>query len=412
MAKLTDASYESITPVSSDLVYVVDVSDTTDDPTGSSKKTTVGNLLSLVSTSPLMVGTVVCSSDQPADVQAAVTAAGGYVCDGTADQVQINSAITDASTATGTGLVWLTGGRFYCSGSILMKTAVWLRGSGWLTQLIPVSLTAATGSGTRVGLIKCNDSSVHACQISDLSLYGNWASGGTGDGIYLLANSDDYTGVIDTDPDPDFLIHDLLITGFGNGTTRDGIHMGLDSRGTIINNVQIRSVSRYGIFMEDSPDSHITNVHIGTVGTTGFQITGGNVKMTSCKAYYCDSWGFDIQSGRGQLIGCESQDNANGVRIGTGNVSVAGLIVDTSDVTGLSIAGNYSSLHGITIFNRSSGRYPNTNTGIVFSGTPNHITLTAVVDPSDVVSTAFSGTTSGTANFIRVSHTGGLLSVG
>ena len=49
MGKLTDRP-ALITPTPADLIHVVDVSDTTDDPAGSSKKVTLGDIASLVAT--------------------------------------------------------------------------------------------------------------------------------------------------------------------------------------------------------------------------------------------------------------------------------------------------------------------------------------------------------------------------
>jgi hypothetical protein len=74
----------------------------------------------------------------------ATKAIANYVCDGTADQVQINSAITDAFDAAGGGAgTVLLSGKFNISGSILMRHAITLAGSGLNTILTSVGMGSA-----------------------------------------------------------------------------------------------------------------------------------------------------------------------------------------------------------------------------------------------------------------------------
>lgn len=82
MPKLTDKT-ELTTPASGDYLYIVDSSDTTDDPQGSSKKIKYGNISSIVERTTL----VTVGTDSGCD----------YVIDGTDDDVQIQEAI-DAVT--------------------------------------------------------------------------------------------------------------------------------------------------------------------------------------------------------------------------------------------------------------------------------------------------------------------------
>ncbi len=352
---------------------------------------------------------LVASKDMPQEIKDAAD----YVCDGTNDQVEINSAIAAATGQGGRGKVQLTGGVFIISGSILMRTGVWLAGSGVLTELRASSLSAATGSGSEVAIIKLNDVNVHVAYVSDLWLNGNFASGGTGSGICFVSatSGDDQTGYPNTDPDPDCNIRNLLITGFTNGSARHGIHMKTDMRGTIIHNLQMRGFSGHGIYMESSPDSHISNVHIGGAADAGYMISGGNVKLTNCKAFYCNNWGFNITSGRGSLTGCESQDNVNGVRLASANIAVAGLVIDTSQTTSLEVAANHLTITGLMCLNRGNGRYTTTASGVVFTGTPSNVTIIGGVNTSDIT-TAVSGTYTAATNFIRLSTTGALTSHG
>lgn len=352
---------------------------------------------------------LVASKDMPL----AIKNAADYVCDGTNDEVEINSAIAAAAGQGGRGKVQLTGGVFNLSGSILVRTGVWLAGSGALTELKAISLSAVTGAGTEVAMIKLFDINTHVVCVSDMYINGNFASGGSGHALCFesATSGDDQTGYPNFDPDPDCAIRNLYINGFSNGTGRNGLHLKTDMRGTIIQNCQMRNFSGNGIFMDSTPDSHISNVHLGGAAGSGYMISGGNVKLTNCKAFYCETWGFNITSGRGSLTGCEAQDNVNGVRIASANVAVAGLIVDTSQTTSLEIAANHASVTGLLCFNRGSGRYATTASGVVFTGSPTNITLVGSVNTSNLT-TAVSGTYTAATNFVRLAATGSLISQG
>ena len=344
---------------------------------------------------------LVASSDMPTVIKNAAD----FVCTGTGDQTQINAAIAAAvSAAGGRGRVQLTGGRFNCSGSILMKTGVWLSGAGPFTEVKAINITTVTGAGDQAAIVKLFDVNTHLTFISDMWLNLNSSPGGTGHGIcYESASSgDSESGYPDSNPDCDENISNLFISNGGNGTTRKAIYARTDLRGSIVHNIQIRSMSSDGIHLESAPDCHFSLIHMGTIAGTGFHVGTGNAKFNNCKAYYCDQWGFDVSSGRGGLSGCESQDNANGVRLTGPGYTVAGLMIDTSETDSLSIGANGLNVSGVTILNRGNGRYPTTANGVVFAGTPTNCHVDAVVVASNVT-TPVVGTYTGAANEITIS---------
>lgn len=90
--------------------------------------------------------TVVVAAD---NATASEKAMADYVCDGAADEVEINNAITFVTGYD--GVVQLTSGTFVTAGSIIIKEGVWLRGMGTKMTLIQPSAIAAdivTGDGT------------------------------------------------------------------------------------------------------------------------------------------------------------------------------------------------------------------------------------------------------------------------
>lgn len=353
---------------------------------------------------------IVASSEAPADVKVGAH----YICDGTADNVQINSAITQATTAVARGgnasgeqrgRVILTGGQFTLSDPVLMRTGVWLQGQGMLTQLEDDGTVGTGGSGGLPALIKLNDANVHMSMVSDMYLEGNFASGTSGCcGIYYEGSGGgDQSDFPNSDPDTDNSIRQMFIHGFKNaGSTQHGIYINdTQMRGTQISDCNIREITTHAIFVQ-GPDGHMNNIHIGGVGTDGVRVDGGNWKINNVKAYYCDNYGFNFINTR--MVGSclEAQDCYNGVNLGAADVIVEGIFIDTCDVNALTISGDRVKA-SFLIMHRSSGRYANTNVGVLFSSTPTGINVQGTINNTDVT-TPVSGTYSGTANFVAISH--------
>lgn len=365
--------------------------------------------LALAPSSPAVV---VASADAPQSVKINAD----YVCDGTNDQEEINAAITKAaalqsrdgpSNGEQRGKVQLTGGRFnFTSGPILLRTGVELAGMGRLTELRAVNLTGE-------GLIMLQSANTHLTTVRDMWLYGNFSSGGsTSSAIRYDSSNSQHTQYPASSPDADHYITGLYISGWAGNSNRRGIYLsGTGVRGSIISDIQMRSIGGHGIEFNGASDNHLTNIHMGTIGGTGYLIGTGNTKLVNCKAFYCDGWGFDISSSRCFIAGCESQDNANGIRLSGADGMITGTLIDTSQTTGLSINNSGIMATGIQVIHRSGARYASQTNGIVFSGTPTNVTLIARVGTSGITNRLV-GTTSGAGNFIRVTGNNSLTTIG
>jgi hypothetical protein len=368
---------------------------------------------------------LVASADAPASVKEKAH----YVCNGTNDHVEINLAIRDASPTqandvgqnigvnravpegTQAGRVILSGGEFHISGSILMRTGVWLQGQGPLTFLRAKSnLTASTGEGTPVAMIKKFDQYVHLIVISDMSLYGNFGSGGPGHGIYLESGSD-LDSYPASDPDTYDRIERLFIHYFTTGS-RDGIHIAgkPQGRGVFIDNCAIRNHSGAGIRI-DAPDGAIQNCNIGG-GQYGIRMTAGNFRLVNNKLWYADTAGLSLENSRIMATGIEVQDCVNGVTITADRNIIEALHLDHFSGTGLTISANYVKV-SFMMHHRSGGRYGSSPmaTGVSFTGTRTQVNVQGVIDPA-LITTPVTGTTTGTANFIRIAHGSTLVSQG
>jgi hypothetical protein len=126
-----------------------------------------------VTTTPVLV--LVAASSAPS----AVKDVAEYVCDGTADQVQINTALADLGS-TG-GLVQLTPGTFNISASIVNAAGAsfTLLGSGWGTILL-----AAASLNDYVIKFDSSTGEVRGARIGHLKVDGNAGSQTAGGGIW------------------------------------------------------------------------------------------------------------------------------------------------------------------------------------------------------------------------------------
>lgn len=291
---------------------------------------------------------------------------------GADDQVAINQAV-DHAVANGIGCIELTSGEFNLTAPILLTTPLWLRGQWGRTRLRSRGITRAAGHATEPALIANRDRGDHLMRVSDLWLDGNWSAGGTAHGIgFRCAGGSGYRRADpDMNPDPDIHVHDLVVTNFAGGE-RNAVLMDTDCRGTIIDRLQVRTCWA-GVWMKDSPDSHISNVHIGGA-YTAFYTTGGNVKFLSCKAFYSGT-GFHIASGRGSLTGCEVQDSETGYLLEARDVAAASLVADTCRDDSIVIAADDVAIGSFVAFNRGNGRYGTTARGVRFEGSRRRVNV-------------------------------------
>lgn len=370
-------------------------------------------------TSPRPVYAVVLSADAPADRKAAAASDPYvFVCDGTADQVQIQQAIDAAAPlqarnagspvgAGQLGKVQLSGGQFNISSGINMRTAVHVEGSGWLTVI------RATACNT-AGVFQLANPNEHACQISNMFLDGNGGSGGTASAInFDMTASGNTTGYPNTNPDSYHQVHRLYISQF-SGSNRHGIWMHAsgtaNNRGNRIESITMRDCGGNGVYLQAASDCTIANVEVGGSDNSGFRIETGNTKVIGCKSFYSDAVGFYFSSGRGTVTGCESQDDVIGFYFDGAPYVASALTADTSQTAGIRVSSDDLQLAGISIFNRGGGRYASTSQGLFYDGTYTDLSITGNVVPA-LITTPIAGA-AGARSFVRVSNGTSLVSAG
>lgn len=258
-----------------------------------------------------------------------------FVCDGSSDQTEINAAIT-AVAAQGGGDVLLAGYQFNMSGPALVKTGIWLRGGGPMTEL------RAT-SGFNDAIVRTADVNAHMIVISDMHING---AGQNVHGV-MLDNTNGLFGDKPTSsPDAGNVVERLFIRAPGSGSfAGHGIIVrGNNCRANKLSTIRVLDARGCGLWVDGAPDSHYTNIECGASGNSGpaasssqsapvghgFFIRGGNSMFSNCKGWYSRGNGFEMISSRTQYANCQAQDNYGYGFLASGKVSLAGCHADSN----------------------------------------------------------------------------------
>jgi hypothetical protein len=350
-----------------------------------------------------------------ADAPTAVKAVADYVCDGTADQVEIQNAVNDAaalfsrnSTAPASakqrGKVQLTGGRFNFSAGVSMHTGVWVGGMGYLTEC------RAVGNNSP-GMFQLATPKAHLCTVSDMYLEGNASSGGSCDAIdFDMTDSSPSTSTYpDTNPDGDHHIYNLWIHQFSGTSTRNAINFSAtgshNSRGHLVHDCQIRICTGTAVRMAGASDSFVHAVHVGGADDIGFDIASGNIRITNCKAYFVDNIAFNFTGSRVTASNLEMQDSATGFVLNSSNGNYANLSADTFSADGIRFASGGQVLTGAQVYMRGGGRYATGARGYVLGSGLAGIMCYGRIDPANIT-TAISGTAHATQSAGRILNGG------
>lgn len=235
-----------------------------------------------------------------------------YVCDGTADDVQINAAITALG---GPGRVVLSLGTFTTAATISVPSGVVLEGQNrHATVITPANSTNlgaiissdnfATLTGTTAWFVDTQNVR-YGMQIRHLSVNGNKANqtGGNGRGIQLFAKNDIIDDVLVYDTYGDGIYHEC-------GTTA-GQHDYRDMPLTSIGHVWVRAAGGHGINYRGPHDGVIHWAEVALCGGDGIHVdNGGTVVVEWAHVYSCT--GYGVYAGAYVEIGMlETEGNYN-----------------------------------------------------------------------------------------------------
>lgn len=248
-----------------------------------------------------------------------------FICDGTSDETEINSAIdqlagTVPAQGSPGGRVQLLGPRFNVAASIIGKSYITLAG---INRFYTDIRAAGNFVGTEMfRLSSVNDEFVG---VQDLRLNGAYVAGISGVAI-------DNTGGTFSFADPSHTFKDLYI----NGTMVHGFWTKGNCRATEVQNVRVIDPGIHGFFVE-SPDSNFVQCQTGSAGSHGFHVASSNCRFAACKAWYSGNGdgtvgnGFHVPNPRNEFAACEAQDNAcHGFYIGSRLNTFASCIADSN----------------------------------------------------------------------------------
>lgn len=267
-----------------------------------------------------------------------------YICDGTADQVEINAAL--AALPTTFGKVLLSEGQFNLAAPIsFTRTNSELSGMGWGTILRVID---AGGAPINITIVNVNQAN---CLVHNFKLDGNKAN---------------------------------------NAGATSMIGVGLLANNCILENVWVVNSKAYGIYTDNGSSGHLvqscisegsdtsnyllrsgtTNVGriiscISKTGAAGYSFDLGSYNVVSCLAHGSSGTGFLVSSADTSLVGCVSEGNTGlGVSIGAARCKIMSCDVRNNAGGGISTSGSgtFVSILGNSIYLNTSGSGIDINT--------------------------------------------------
>lgn len=274
-----------------DYLPIVDVSDTTQAVTGSTKKITKANLITSLAASSDIAWPykVVASSNAATDIKAVAD----YLCDGTADNVQIQAAIDSLSDTYG-GTIFLTEGIYDIQSPILINIpkGIHLTGAGFYTLL-----KAKNALNDYVIKFVTTSEGIHG-KMSNFKIDANAANQSGGGGIYapgavefifdsiIVSNPYDWgIWLYEIDDDPLNYGHNnkIINCSFEHGDEGSGIGG--------------------GIYLRNCDENHIIGCNFHYMGGSG--ITAGTT----------DGYCIKDETGLNTISQCAFVNSKNGVKI-------------------------------------------------------------------------------------------------
>jgi hypothetical protein len=282
------------------------------------------------------------------NASAQMVALADYVCDGTADEVQINAAITSVSLSG--GVVQLSEGTFTVSSKILFNEG-WqtLRGMGMgATTIAVVNAGGAPVNAEIIGMYGAH------CEIADLTIDGNKANnaGATSMmGVYAMTQRDlliqrvrvlnsAHDGIIIDAAVESGVVRDCLIEGSAatgmvlrgaannpltvsgctvKGCTGTGFYC--DSGPVVLSDCQSLTNGVYGFSVESTALASLSQCTAQSNGSYGFRVTAAQTQLNGCQAISNVGVGFEVTGARVQLTGCMAHgtlSDGHGFRSNTG----------------------------------------------------------------------------------------------
>lgn len=293
----------------------------------------------------------VAAANAPQSLRDGISNAGGFLCNGSGDQVNINNALAAFKT------VFLTEGTFTLGGSITPGQQNTLIGSGYGTKIAGVSSLSAPFISIASGT-----TSVDRIRITQLYLDGSGISSTNCHGITV--NPTVSTGAIIT-TEAGVALDNLLIKSMPG----DGIQY----TGSLAGGGQVARVYIWGCggrgFYTSSTEGSLNQLHVENCTNNGVMFDTGSAgwRVNGVKSSLNTLDGFLINGSRHNLVNVEAQDNKQaGFRFLGSQCSMTGF---TADSNGQTNVGKHCGVEvGLNTNNTTGATTATGGTGISISG--------------------------------------------
>lgn len=283
----------------------------------------------------------------------------GVSGDGVTDNASaLSSAIAYAyalgSTVGGATKVILPPGYVLTSQTVELYTSIWLQGQGIFATVLKLTTNANCDVvKTHKSTNGTSDSNAYYCQISDMTIDGNYTNqNGSGPYYGIRIETNPLTSKASADPyfDPSHVVQNVRIYR----AKGDGLYMNGRSDTRIIS---VLAQQNQGNNFTPSFDTHMIGCVSDSAGLAGFYINHSSVQITNCKAYLSgqvtpnSGHGFYLDSNCSELTitNCDAQQNkGNGFLLSGCNT--INLIGCTNSEAGYGNAGTWAgfALDGVT----------------------------------------------------------------
>lgn len=294
---------------------------------------------------------LVASASAPGGVRAKAD----YVCDGIADQIEIQAAIDAANAASG-GIVQLSTGQFNISAPLTLHPRVTLRGMhgdqifnpDQLTLLSRLNIVAEFVGGAAIVMLgqtaggyggKSAEQRIHALTIDG-------ANGPAG--THGIQASDYVHGVV---------LRDVAVKQVKGKGIYTFVENAAQPFSWTMNRVVVDNAEGNGIELINHSDFTANDVVVIGSGVNGWLLSSmPNSRLTQCRAEWSEAHGFNIQgnfgtgqgSGGMQVVGCSTDRNGqNGFDItatGNGPIMISDIMLRRDGRNGGAGGGNFSGM--------------------------------------------------------------------
>jgi hypothetical protein len=225
-----------------------------------------------------------------------------YVCDGTADEVQINAALQTYKN------IVLSRGQFDIADEIVIDADnMTITGQGNSTVL-------RQGNGSDLlAVISITGAGTVQYQVRKLHIEGNTANNTFGNGINVNTPWVNASVTVEDSNDPNGVFEDIYI----NDTSNNGfaVTASSDSRVMHLKRVRVRNAEGNGFYMPapSCTDSILDDCIAENIQLNGFYVGCLNTHFINCKSFWCGlagghDHGFNITGYNNYFENCEAQD--------------------------------------------------------------------------------------------------------